>query len=1135
MVSLSGTNLQQSINSGYLTANTQIDNILSINQFKICINQTQQIGQLSIAQITIQGTIYNRCDICQSGTVSYGICVDDLQFAQLKNGTLQCVYPFEYVNDQCQCAYGFMLNISVCIDLIKEIDKRSVSSNNSQSQRITQIQQNISNIITNQNIININIDSNIQKNASIINQNNQLNNNQLSQNLMNNNSVTNNQITIINNNVNNNNSIQTTIIKQIQDQLIILKSKSNCISNNGSNSSTNNTPTQNDTQLNDTTKTIYSNITISDTQIQDTLVACNQPVYISTFDVATITNSLSGPDFASGYAFATSNVITNAFVDVQDNTYAATVTQLFQSQSTFTNIKLQIGTQVIGSGSLISAGTTLTINQVNIISKLGSNITVNSTYKFNILIAKASNSILNNLLLNMTFAPSQGSIALIGSVAGSLNITNYQVLGFYVSQANIALGANSVNASNIYVDNVSFTPYVFNAGNMSSYLFSAVNSSSVLLDDISIVLGTVENPMLSNFLATTSANYYQFGGLVSNLNSTTLNITDIQYNVKQTYMIFYISNSGLLLGRASLAGNAVIIQRVCLSHVIKSYTSFNTFGVIGQFEGTLQFQQSNIMISIQSSDIFSYVGMIGSATTVCVYTNIQNVKSSVSVNENAGNYVSALIAAHTSSNCTIQNSTVQNSYLSSTQFTGGFIGYCQSLVVIQFSSVVNSVIRSGTYSGGIIGYAYSNIQISNTTVQNSTMGYNSQASSFIGALQAGSFFAISNDQAINVTVSGNVHIGGIIGYAEYNSFIIISEGSVQNSTFSASSSNAGAYLGTFSSNYQGGTMKIVKSNINKVNVTTPSSFGMIVGYRYPAYSVSTSMPYGDNFVNGVKQPNCVNFASTCDASTNNSASDIYTNITTNDTQIQDTLVACNQPVYISTFDVATITNSLSGPDFASGYAFATSNVITNAFVDVQDNTYAATVTQLFQSQSTFTNIKLQIGTQVIGSGSLISAGTTLTINQVNIISKLGSNITVNSTYKFNILIAKASNSILNNLLLNMTFAPSQGSIALIGSVAGSLNITNYQVLGFYVSQANIALGANSVNASNIYVDNVSFTPYVFNAGNMSSYLFSAVNSSSVLLDDISIVLGTVENPMLFHFWPPLPLTTTSLEALFNLN
>ncbi|CAL6082950.1 Conserved_hypothetical protein [Hexamita inflata] len=584
----------------------------------------------------------------------------------------------------------------------------------------------------------------------------------------------NNQINIINNNVDNNNSIQNTIIKQIQDQLNILNSKSNCTSVNGSsNASTNNTPNQNDTQLNDTTKTIYSNITINDTQIQDTLIACSQPTYISIFDVATITNSLSGPDFVSGYAFSTSNVITNAFVDIQENTYSAVVTQLFQSQSTFTNIKIQIATQVVGSGSLISAGTTITMNQVNIISKLGSNITVNSTFKLNILVASSSNAILNNLLLNLSFAPSQGSIALIGSVTGTLNITNYQVLGFYVSQAGIALGANVVNTSTIYVDNVSFTPYTFNAGNMSSYLFSTVNSSSVLLDDISIVLGTVENPMLSNFLATTSSQYYQFGGLVSNLNATKLNITDIQYNVKQTYMIFYIYNSGLLLGRASLAGNNVIVQRICLSYIVKSFTSFSVFGVIGVFEGTLQFQQSNIMISIQSADTFTFVGVIGSTTTACVYTNIQNVKTSVNVNENIGTtYVSALIASHTSPNCTISNSTVQNSYLNSTQYTGGFIGYCQSLVVIQFSTVVNSAIRSVSCSGGLIGYAYHNVQVSNTTVQNITVGFNSQASSFIGGLQVGSFLAISNDQVINVTVNGTTHIGGFVGYAEYNSLLL---------------------------------------------------------------------------------------------------------------------------------------------------------------------------------------------------------------------------------------------------------------------------------------------------------------------------------------------------------------------------
>ncbi|CAL6029436.1 Conserved_hypothetical protein [Hexamita inflata] len=864
MTQLSGTNLQISINSGYISANMQIDNILSINNFVICINQTQQIGKLSIASFIIQGQILNRCDICQSGTVSYGICVDDLQFAQIKDGMLQCIYPFEYVDNKCICAYGYMLNVSVCIDLIKEIDKRSISQNNSQTQRILQIQQNLSNITTYLNQNNVNIDYSILNNISSINQNNQNNYLNLEQNIFNNNSISNDKITIVFNNINNNNSIQTTIIKQIQDTLNILQNRSNCTQvNQSSNSSTNSTPDQNDTQLNDTTKTIYSNITINDTQIQEALIVCYQPIYVSTFDIADITNNIGTSDFASGYAFAASNVITNAFVNILDNTYASTVLPLFQSQNTFTNLKIQIGTQVIGSGSIISADTAITINQVNIISQIGANITINSTYRLNILLAKATTAVLNKLLLNLTFAPSQGSMALISSLTGTLNITNYQVLGFYASSASIVLAVASVNSSVVYVDNVSFVPSVFNAGNTSSYLFSAINASTLLLDDISVVIGTVESPMLSNLLVTTSANFYQFGGLITNLNSTVLNISDIQYDVKQTYMIYYISQSGLLIGRTNSTANTVIVQRICLSQIVKSFTTFNVYGVIGYFEGRLQFQQSNIIISIQSADIFSYVGVIGSATASCVYTNLQNINTSVSVSNNGGSYVSALIAHHVSPNCTIQNSTVQSSYLSSGQFTGGFIGYCQSLVVIKFGTVSNSVIRSGTYSGGIIGYAYSNIQISNSTAQNITVGYSSQISSFIGTLQAGSFLAISNDQVVNVTVRGGVHVGGFIGFADEASNIMISEGSVENSTYSASGSNAGAYLGTFSTVYSGCTMKIINSNIKFVQIQSPSNAGLIVGYRYPTYTVQSSISEGENYVNNIKQKNCQNFLTTC--------------------------------------------------------------------------------------------------------------------------------------------------------------------------------------------------------------------------------------------------------------------------------
>lgn len=161
------------------------------------------------------------------------------------------------------------------------------------------------------------------------------------------------------------------------------------------------------------------------------------------------------------------------------------------------------------------------------------------------------------------------------------------MLGFYTSQASIILGVSAVNSSSVYVDNMSFVPYVFNAGNMSSYLFSAVNASIVVLDDISIVLGTVESPVLSNLLVTTSTYFYQFGGLIANMNSTTLNISDIQYDVKQTFMIYYMSYSGLLIGRTNQTKNNVILQRICLSSAIKSFTSVYVFGVIGSFEGTL--------------------------------------------------------------------------------------------------------------------------------------------------------------------------------------------------------------------------------------------------------------------------------------------------------------------------------------------------------------------------------------------------------------------------------------------------------------------------------------------------------------------------------------------------------------------
>ncbi|CAL5996106.1 Hypothetical_protein [Hexamita inflata] len=145
---------------------------------------------------------------------------------------------------------------------------------------------------------------------------------------------------------------------------------------------------------------------------------------------------------------------------------------------------------------------------------------------------------------------------------------------------------------------------------------------------------------------------------------------------------------------------------------------------------------------------------------------------------------------------------------------------------------------------------------------------------------------VSADKAVNITIKCNTNAGGFIGLVDQSSNIMISECSVVNSSISAASiNNAGAYLGSFG-RYDGKLMKIVKSNVSNVNVNAPSYFGIIVGFKLTAYSVSTSMPYDNNFVNSVKQPNCPNFADSCNSTTNISASDIYSAVTYNDLQFR---------------------------------------------------------------------------------------------------------------------------------------------------------------------------------------------------------------------------------------------------------
>ncbi|CAL6055238.1 Conserved_hypothetical protein [Hexamita inflata] len=815
---LIGTQLKSSSNNGYIASIVYTICTVSFDTVYLCVNQTNIVGTGSITQV---GIVDLRCDICPSGSVVYGICRQNLEHGIIQEGVLQCIYPFVFLGDECICADGYILNISVCIDIIHALGH--VQNDKDLQVIVLQLKQQLNDTEKNQNQINFMlyniIISNVTLFENLIFQNNIMIENTLLQYIK----------EMLNeiNNVKYNNELQNSI-KQLSDLLDTIMKKPVC---------------QNSESSND---------------INQNLSVCDLQTYIQEFNIIQITDHIE--IFNDGYAFSSASTITNAFIDVKDYAYTSTVHPLFQSQSTFTNIKVQVGAQVTTSGSLLSTGSTFVVNCVNILSKEGSQITVNATFKLNILLPKATNAIIANLMLNLSFsAVTQGNISLIETSNGVFNITGYQILGVYQSTSCVALGANSLNSSSVYFNNISVAPSVFNVGNQSSYLFVAVNGSNIEFSVLSIILGNSSNPALSNFVFSIASFQYQFGGLISMMNSTTVKIQDLSYNCKQIFKIYYVQNSGLLIGRSNASANIIGISHICLYYAVKSYSILNSFGIIGYLEDQINIIQSNIMINIISADSLSNAGILGYVTTTSQSIILYSLKVIYNINNfGIGSYIGAIVGNQNSPNCTILNSSVQNSNLNGSTGVGGFIGQCYSMITITSSSIFSSNISSNIQCGGIIGYVGLNVTIQNCSIQNSSVGFASSIGGFVGQLKHSSIMYVSIGQVFSCAIRGKEYVGGFFGYIETFMNIVLSDCLVVNNSIKASSNAAGNLVGiTYSS------VRIIISKIVTCTVSAVSNAQLAIGYSTAAHMISTSVSEGDNYVNGIKQAMCLNFANAC--------------------------------------------------------------------------------------------------------------------------------------------------------------------------------------------------------------------------------------------------------------------------------
>ncbi|CAL6069641.1 Conserved_hypothetical protein [Hexamita inflata] len=457
--------------------------------------------------------------------------------------------------------------------------------------------------------------------------------------------------------------------------------------------------------------------------INVTQFECHYELFTQTFDIQSITNQIAASDFDAGYVFSTPTIIQNAFIDISDNVYSTTVYPLFISQNTFTNLKIRFGTQSLNSGSLILSTSSFSINQMNIISRPGSQLTVNSAQQLNILASSSSNTGITNLLVNLSFAPSNGNITLINYINGAFNVSGYQVLGSYLSTGTVAMIGININSATINVNQVSFKPTAFNAGNSSSYLFGNVaTTSTIQINYFAVIIGSSYNFLLFDSISTSSSNYYRFGGIIAYINgNSVVNVNNLILDSYQKFTTSQVSKSGFLVGEnINSISSSITIQNVCLQQNMTSTTTqFQFFGLIGYNQGNTYIQNALVSFSVQSA-YFTGFGIIGyqEHNSNSIQAEIINLIISVNVSLGGGIFVGSLFGTQYASNCSIQNTKVVGGNISSnSSYVGGFIGAQVYNTQITNSSLQQSVISGLTYIGGFVGYFNYQLLLTNSNIQ----------------------------------------------------------------------------------------------------------------------------------------------------------------------------------------------------------------------------------------------------------------------------------------------------------------------------------------------------------------------------------------------------------------------------------
>ncbi|CAL5976530.1 Hypothetical_protein [Hexamita inflata] len=905
--------------------NQQIN--ITILQVQVCQNTT--MSDTEIRYIILSNPVIYQCkSICEQNTYYvYGICATQTVNSEfmVSNGTFICIENALFDGQQCVCQENYVLNGYLCVSillsltniyrrvdaltnvetdinsiyqLINDFNNSVVSELNSIAQNtLTMYNQSEAHLVNNISALNQKLNNNnddldqrIFSNVSALHQSIVQNSadmqqqiNTTTQQLSNAISNTNNLINVSTNNLNKsladiNQSLSQNISQVNVNMLNVQGSLQTYILQNFTTLDQRLAfnITQKDIQIQQLTDSLaFVTSIVMNTVEQELWFECQQQLYtFKVFDLATATNAIQSSDFASGFAFDT-QVIQNAFLDVQSISSSFT---LFKTQSVFLNIKVQLNGVSFVSGAMLSPSQSIQINQLAVVSKVGTQVTINAGVVLSILQQTATVTNITNLLLNINMNPSSaGIISLINVVNGQLIVKGYQILGSYSSTNTISLGVCQIQGnSKVNLNYIQISPDLFMCGNLSSYLISYVNTTNIDISHVTINIGNISTYNTMSNIITTTTQFLSFGGILTYCNTSIIQVEDIQLNTYEQWDNKYINYTGHIFGFINKSISNMFM--ICAIQIVNSSinSQFYMFGLIGYFNSQLTIQLLSAQCQILPGT-FTQTGIIG-------YVNgtkslIMNVQIQFQMTINKGNFSGSLAGMLYASEQLIYNVSIIESQIEAHLLVGLMTAQVRNCkltnIQIVSSQASGSTFNENQYSAGLIAVTEGYVQIIQCYISKIQI---QSYSNLTWAISGGIFGDIYNTSmsiqqtqllssyiSCNGSTQNSVNSGGLVGY-QFDGQMNVIDTQIQLTNITAFSTNQqifGTFCGTFAGFLIRQRIFLTNSKISSVQIQIGGQqklfAGLILGVNWTiAYTANGISTDGINIINGGVIANCAN-------------------------------------------------------------------------------------------------------------------------------------------------------------------------------------------------------------------------------------------------------------------------------------